>query len=261
MKNDLENIHYSPIREYNYARRFREYYPNDKNLNFFQRLSFISLANRSIAVNSKGLPLINDILESTNNNQDEYSTTERAIVSVMLFVDMTLVDSMVAGKYFIKADKEYDKQFMRGKLKVILNEGFKRLYGFDERTRKKSEWIKLQTLMNKFPPIINRQYLELTSLLDLFSKSSTWWKEERDIETHMDAEKLYASRQKVIIESQVMMGSAKLINVLLAVNDFLTNVHGCLHNSAIKAMKQALHHNNSSYWLNPLTSSSFKSGS
>ena len=32
---------------------------------------------------------------------------------------------MVAGKYFILADRDYDRRFMRGKLFVILNEGFK----------------------------------------------------------------------------------------------------------------------------------------
>ena len=33
-----------------------------------------------------------------------------------------------------------------------------------------------------------------------------------------------------IIESKVMMDSMKLFNTLLAVNNFLTNVHACLFN-------------------------------
>lgn len=45
---------------------------------------------------------------------------------------MTMCDRMVAGKYFILADTDYDKRFMRGKMKVFLNEGFKRLYGYNE---------------------------------------------------------------------------------------------------------------------------------
>lgn len=50
-----------------------------------------------------------------------------------------MIDSMVVGKYFILADRDYDQRFMRGKLFVILKEGFKKLYGFNEKSHKKSE--------------------------------------------------------------------------------------------------------------------------
>jgi hypothetical protein len=139
-------------------------------------------------------------------------------------------DSMVASKYFILADKDYDRRFMRGKLLVILNEGFKRLYGFDEKTYKKSEWDRLLPLMKFFPEVINRQYQELTFLLEKHAKSSSWWREERNLETHLKAEKLYVSRQEEVIESKVMMDSLKLFSTLFAVDHFLTNVHACLVN-------------------------------
>ena len=113
---------------------------------------------------------------------------------------------------------------------VILNEGFKRLYGFDEKTHKKSEWDRLLPLMKHFPESINRQYQELTYLLEKHANSSSWWREERNLETHMDAEKLYESRQEEVIESKVMMDSLKLFDTLFAVNHFLTNMHSCLYN-------------------------------
>ncbi len=47
---------------------------------------------------------------------------------------------MVAGKYFILADHDYDWRFMRRKLFVILNDGFKKLNGFNMKSHKKSEW-------------------------------------------------------------------------------------------------------------------------
>lgn len=84
---------------------------------------------------------------------------------------------MVAGKYFILADTDYDKRFMRGKMKVILNEGFKKLYGYKEDNKKKSEWFRLLDLMKFFPEIINRQYQDLTFQLENQSKTSSWWKE------------------------------------------------------------------------------------
>lgn len=120
----------------------------------------------AIAQYSEGLPLMMSILEDTKEQHDDYHEIDRIVVSVCLFVIMTMIDSMVAGKYFILADRDYDRRFMRGKLFVILNEGFKKLYGFNKMSHKKSEWERLHLIMNHFPEVINRQYQELTSLLE-----------------------------------------------------------------------------------------------
>lgn len=151
---------------------------------------------------------------------------------------ITMIDSMVAGKYFILAGRDYDRRFMRGKLFVILNEGFKKLYGFNEQSHKKSEWDRLLPIMKYFPKEINRQYQELTHLLKKQSHTSSWWKDERNYETHLDTEKLYKSRQEEIIGSKVMMDSLKLFNTLLAVSHFLDNVHACLLNFLVRKYRR-----------------------
>lgn len=227
---DLANIQYSPIRDYKYSQWFEEIQYNGKTLSDAERKEVVAVIDETIAQYSEGLPMMYDILESTKDLHDEYHEIDRTVVSVMQFVLLTMIDSMVASKYFIMADGDYDRRFMRGKLMVILNEGFKRLYGFDDKTHKKSEWDRLLPLLGHFPEVINRQYQELTFHLEKHAKSSSWWKEERNLETHMDTEKLYVSRQEEIIESKVMMDSMKLFNTLLAVNNFLTNVHACLYN-------------------------------
>lgn len=228
MNEDLANNQYSPVLDYKYARFFEGVQYNGKTLSDAERKDFVAVIDETIAQYSEGLPMMYDTLESTRDQHDEYHEIERTVVSVMQFVLITMIDSMVASKYFILADGDYDRRFMRGKLMVILNEGFKRLYGFDRKTRKRSEWDRLLPLLNHFPEIINLQYQELTSLLEKHAKSSSWWKEERNLETHMDTERLYVSRQEEIIESKVMMDSMKLFNTLLAVNHFLSNVHDCL---------------------------------
>lgn len=233
MNEDLLNLHFSPIREYKYASFFEEVQYNGKILSDKERKEYVAIIDETIANYTEGLPLMYDILESTKDKQDEYHEIDRTVVSVMQFVLITMIDSMVASKYFILADGDYDKRFMRGKLMVILNEGFKRLYGFDERTYIKSEWDRLLPLMKRFPEAINLQYQELTYHLEKHAKSSGWWKEERDCETHLDTEKLYVSRQEEIIESKVMIDSMKLFNTLLAVNNFLSNLHTCLYNYVV----------------------------
>lgn len=82
--------------------------------------------------------------------------------------------------------------------------------------------------MKYFPEVINRQYQDLTYLLEKHSHTSSWWKDERNFETHLDIEKLYKSRQEEIIESKVMTDSLKLYNTLMAVSYFLGNVHTCI---------------------------------
>ena len=230
MNEEFADVQCAQIREYKYAQWFNEVQYNGKTLSESERKEFISVIDDTIAQYSEGLPLMISILEDTKEQHDDYHEIDRAVVSVCLFVVITMIDSMVAGKYFILADREYDRRFMRGKLFVILNEGFKKLYGFNEKSHKKSEWDKLQSIMKYFPEVINRQYQELTYLLEKQSHTSSWWKDERNYETHLDAGKLYKSRQEEIVESKVMMDSMKLFNTLLAVSHFLSNVHTCIFN-------------------------------
>lgn len=238
MNDDLSNINFAPIRDYKYSHWFEEIQYNGKTLSYTERKGLVAVIDETIVQYSKGLPLYHKILECERNQHDEYHEIDRTVVSVMLFVLLTMIDSMVASKCFLLADGDYDRRFMRGKLLVILNEGFKRLYGFNEKTLKKSEWARLRPLMSRFPEVVKNQYQELTFYLDNHSKSSSWWKEERNLEIHMEAERLYASRQEDLVESKVMMDSLKLFSTLLAVNHFLTNVHTCLYNYLVGKYKR-----------------------
>lgn len=238
MNEDLANIQYSIIWNYNYDQWFKNVRYSGKTLSEEERKTFITKIDETISQYAEGLPLVMNSLECIKGHDDEYHKIWHTVVTVMQFVLITMIDDMVATKYFILADRDYDRRFMRGKLSVILNEGFKRLYGFDEKTYKKSEWDRLLPLMGHFPKEINLQYQELTYHLEKQSKSSSWWREERNLETHMETEKLYISRQEEIVESKVMMDSMKLFNTLLAVNHFLTNVHGCLRNFLVEKYKR-----------------------
>jgi len=229
MPNDLDNIQYSPVWNYQYERWFRDVKYSGKTLNETERKEFLAASEEIIASYSKGLPLIASQLERYKNMHDDYHEMYRVLLSVELFSLLIVIDSIVACKLFIMADKDYDRRFLRGKMKIILNEGFKKLYGFKE-GKKESEWNKLAAILKYFPEKIKRQYQELSSLLEEQSISSSWWKEERSLETHPSAEKLYASRCEDVVESKVMTDAMKLINALFAVYAFLTNMNACVSN-------------------------------
>ncbi len=172
MNEEFADVQYAQIREYKYVQWFNEVQYNGKTLSESERKEFISVDD-TIAQYSEGLPLMISILEDTKEQHDEYHEIDRTVVPVYLFVVITMIDSMVSGKYFILADRDYDRRFMRGKLFVILNEGFKKLYGFNMMSHKKSEWERLHLIMKHFPEVINRQYQELTSLLEKQSQTSS----------------------------------------------------------------------------------------
>lgn len=238
MNEDLANIQYSLVQNFKYAHFFEEVQYNGKTLSDVERKKTVTVIDETIAQFSEGLPIMHNILESIKDQHGDYHETERTVVSVMQFVLITMIDSMVASKYFLLADRDYDRRFMRGKLMVILNEGFKRLYGFDEKTHRKSEWDRLLPLLNHFPEEINHQYQELTFLLERHANSSSWWRKERNVETHFLTEELYVSRQEDIIESKVMMDSMKLFGTLLAVNQYLSIFHSCMYNFQVDIYKR-----------------------
>ena len=233
MNDDLGNIHYSPIQNYQYEHWFREVQYNGKELNDDERKEFLKKVDECISQHIEGLPLAKDILERIKDLHDDFHEIQRTIVSASQFCLITMIDSMVLSKYFILANKDYDRRLMRGKLKVILNEGFKKLYGFNDNNKRNSEWNRITSILKYFPEEINHQYKYLSSLLEGHSKSSLWWKDERDMETHLDTEELYNSRCEPIIESKVMMESLKLYNTLYAVNNFLSNMHSCINNFCV----------------------------
>lgn len=235
---DIDFRTYSPIQNYRYERWFQQVEYNGRILNDEERKEFVKAIDETVSTFTSGLPMLTNVLKRIENLNDDYHNLCHTVYSVILFVLMTMCDCMVAGKYFILADTDYDKRFMRGKMKVILNEGFKKLYGYIEKNKKESEWFRLLDYMRFLPEDINRQYQDLTFLLEKQSKVSSWWRDERNYETHIDSEKLYDSRMVEIEESKEMMETLRLYDALFAVNHFLTNVHACIRNYLVEKYRK-----------------------
>lgn len=151
------------------------------------------------------------------------------IYSAGEFTIMVIADCAVAQKFFLTSINDYDKRFARGKLRVILNEGFKKIYGFNsEKKRSKKSatiWEQISVLLPLFPENLKIEHDEIQASLEKYSKDM-WWMNERNIETHLDVDALYESRREEIIESKVIMESMELVNILLRVHDFITKLHG-----------------------------------
>lgn len=232
MNEDLDNIKFRKVKDINFRNLFPDLKPTDVTLNCITRRKVIKTIDEQINMCVSGLKLIADNLKGLQTEDSGFSKIIIAIHSFFFFTLQTTADCWVAFKYFVLAKNDYDRSYMRGKLKVILNEGFKKLYGFSSKGKEEPEWAKLSALLSQlqFPRKIYLQYQQLTNILERQSQISSWWKEERDIETHLDSFKLYESRQEVINESKVMIDTSQLLNALDAVGQFADNLNICIVN-------------------------------
>jgi hypothetical protein len=135
MNEDLDNTQFSPILNYDYAEWFQSIQYNGKTLNDQEREEYLQMSDEEIERYSSGLSLMFNLMKEIKGKKDESCDFERILYSSFLYVTMTTADCIVASKYFLLANTDYDKRYMRGKLKVVLNEGFKKLYGFKEKKR------------------------------------------------------------------------------------------------------------------------------
>ena len=158
---------------------------------------------------------------SQNKDHDKITKT---VLDVGIFTSYTFCDCVALLKHFVLSSNAYDKSLFRGKLKVLLNEGFKSLYGFNDKQRKRSYYIKLGEIMNYFPGF-QLEYDSILLKLKQLSEQSTWWKDERNTEVHLDMSQLYKTRHEEINESKVAMESQLLMGLLVQINKLMGRMH------------------------------------
>ena len=126
--------------------------------------------------------------EVPKSENSDYNKITNTIINIGIFTGYSFCDCIVLTKLFVRATNPYEKSFLRGKLKVQLNESFKKLYGFNAKGYKDSYCAQLEDIITMFPGFRN-EFDELLSDLELISKDS-WWKDERDAEVHIEAGQL-----------------------------------------------------------------------
>ena len=161
------------------------------------------------------------------SDNSDYNKITKTIIDIETFTNYAFCDCIVLNKLFVRATNPYEKSFVRGKLKVQLNESFKRLYGF-KKGYKNSYCAQLEKIITMFPGF-RREYDELLSDLEQISKDP-WWKDVRDAEVHINISKLYELRHEEINESKVVMETWQLIELFNRINRFICGLHRAYFN-------------------------------
>ena len=200
-------------------------YYNNKVLSAQEREEFRIRAEETIEIFTESIDGFCELYQEYKPSQNKvHDKITKTVLDVGIFSCYTYCDCTVLLKHFILSTDLYEKRLFRGKLKVLLNEGFKSLYGFNDKQRKRSYYIKLGEIVNYFPGF-QLEYDSILLKLKQLSEQSTWWKDERNTEVHLDMSQLYKTRHEEINESKVAMESQLLIGLLVQINKLMGRMH------------------------------------
>ena len=212
-------------------------YYNNKVLSAQEREGFRIISEETIRDFSESIEGFYKLSQEFKPSQNkEYDKITKTVLDVGIFTCYTFCDCVALLKHFVLTSNSYDKSLFRGKLKVLLNEGFKSLYGFNDKQRKRSYYIKLGEIMNYFPGF-QLEYDSILLKLKQLSEQSTWWKDERNTEVHLDMSQLYKARHEEINESKVAMEAHLLIDLLVHINKLMGRMHQTYLNYMMRHLK------------------------
>ena len=200
-------------------------YYNNKVLSAQEREEFRIRAEETIEIFTESIDGFCELYQKYKPSQNKaHDKITKTVLDVGIFTSYTFCDCVALLKHFVLTSNSYDKSLFRGKLKVLLNEGFKSLYGVNDKQRKRSYYIKLGEIMNYFPGF-QLEYDSILLKLKQLSEQSTWWKDERNTEVHLDMSQLYKTRHEEINESKVAMESQLLMGLLVQINKLMGRMH------------------------------------
>lgn len=209
---------------------------NNKILSPQERAEFRKIADETINDFSESIEEMHKVAkEFSTSDNSAFQKISETTIEVSTFINISFCDCIVLTKLFILATHPYEKRCLRGKLKVLLNESFKKLYGFTDKGYKDSYCAKLETIMPMFPAF-KPEFDSILSDLKQISKHS-WWKDERNAEVHIDVVELYESRQEEINESKVAMETLMLTDLFQRFNRFMAILNQTYINHTIRILK------------------------
>lgn len=174
---------------------------------------------------SESIDAVHKLAEDIETSENEwYKEVNREFIAIGIFVAYCFCDMSLMTKQFVQSSNPYERAFLRGKLQVLLNESFKKLYGFSKTAQCNSYFARLKKLSELFP-LFEDDIKDFETELREYSTKDSWWKDERDAEVHLDIEKLYQYRHEEVNESKVMMEAHFMISILYRVNFFIATLH------------------------------------
>lgn len=197
----------------------------NKVLNEQERTELCSMIDGFVKEFSESIDAVHKLAEDIETSENEwYKNTNREFIAIGIFVAYCFCDISLMTKQFVQSSNPYERAFLRGKLQVLLNESFKKLYGFSQTAQCNSYFARLKKLSELFP-LFENEIKNFETKLRGYSTKDTWWKDERDAEVHLDIEKLHQYRHEEVDESKVVLETLPLIDIFNEMNVLLEILH------------------------------------
>jgi stalled ribosome alternative rescue factor ArfA len=138
-------------------------------------------------------------------------------------------------RMFKKTEEELQEYMTFRKRGFIMkNKKGKGSYSRKDKHKNKKQntiWQDIEKILQQISPSkIHDDYRSLTNELEKLSTSFEWWKNERNLEVHLDPDKLVESRMKELNESKYMMESYEFVKLLEKAEQILYGIHTIYYN-------------------------------
>ena len=101
----------------------------NKVLNEQERTELCSTIDGFVKEFSESIDAVHKLAEDIETSENEwYKKTNREFIAIGIFVAYCFCDISLMTKQFVQSSNPYERAFLRGKLQVLLNESFKKLY-------------------------------------------------------------------------------------------------------------------------------------
>ena len=159
------------------------------------------------------------LFSSLSNLDNERFEALSKLYDLTLYVELLHGDFVVLFHQFLASSFTYERKYAMAKLYPLANEGFKQLYGF---VSEKTGQVKLSSnarwkALEQIEPLMTSNEMALyKDLYAAFEAAAAfgWWKEERDNETHLDADGIYKHRSAQIDENKAIQDALSFYKLL-----------------------------------------------
>lgn len=168
------------------------------------------------------------MIKVIENWQDELATKLKSLYEASLFVYTIYGDAMTLYHILLSSSSPYEQRYAEAKIYPLINEGFKKLYGFHRKNKngevgadKGTYW----SFFNELKPIMEeedlRLFYQVSSELASVSLTSSWWKTIRDGETHLDIVHMYEFRKSINTMDQAIVDFKAFFRLMHITSGFI----------------------------------------
>ena len=146
------------------------------------------------------------------------------IAKISLIIDFINLDLCAALRQYLSSElsTKYDKRQAMTKINIVMSEGYKKIYGFENKQREKSYWANQIKTVVDFIGGFDKEYKELETKLVDFGKNGSLNKDMRDLAVHYDSDpmKVYCMLSELDAE-EITRSCKKFYDLINSITKFV----------------------------------------